>query len=180
MSPLLIIVVCLVFIVAMITAGAWLQYRRYHAKYLAVAASLCEAGACRVSFFVRTLLLSGKVNGRPMRYSVFGDERKGPVSSYLLLEYPVKGNFRFYQGGDVGFLDAQVRETMAALSDAEDFRALFVTSAGTPLPARLITRPLGFWYNPGLLLWKWGGSAFDPEAIRADLDRLAELAELGI
>jgi hypothetical protein len=180
MSTLAAVAACLAFIAALLAAGACLRYRRYHAKYLSVARSLCEAGAYRVSFFLRTLLLSGKVGGRTMRYSVYGDERKGPVSSYLLLEFPVRGNFRFYRGGDVGLLDAALREAMAALSDAVDFRALFVTSARTPLCARLITRPLGFAYNPGLLLWKWGGDAFDPEAIRADLWKLTELAERGI
>jgi hypothetical protein len=180
MIALVLLVACLALVAALITTGACLQYRRYHAKYLAVARALCDEGAFRVSFFVRTLLLSGKAGGRTMRYSVYGDHRRGPVSSYLLLEYPVRGNFRFYQGGDTGLLDATLREAVAALSEAADFRALFVTSAGTPLLARLITRPLGFAYNPGLLLWKWGGDAFDPEGVRTDLGRLAELAERGI
>ncbi len=78
MSALAVIAACLAFIAAMITAGACLQYRRYHAKYLSVARPLCEAGAYRVSFFLRTLLLSGKVGGRTMRYSVYRGREERP------------------------------------------------------------------------------------------------------
>jgi hypothetical protein len=180
MSSFAIIAACLAAMAAMIAAGALLQYRRYQGKYLAVARSLCEPGSFRVSFLVRTLLLSGKVDGRKMRYGVFGDERKGPVSSYLLLEYPVRGNFRFYKGGDIELLDSAVRGLMAVLTEDVDFRGLFVTSPRTPFLARLITRPLGFAYNPGLLLWRWGSDAFDPGKIHADFMKLMNLAEHGI
>ena len=127
---LLVILLCLVGIGTMITTGICLQYRRYRGKYQAIARSLCDPGTWHISFHVRTLLLTGRVDGRVMRYSVLGDERgNGPVSSYLLLEWPVQRNLRFYSGGDLNLLDPDARDNLALLRRWRAFR-------GSCLPPR--------------------------------------------
>jgi hypothetical protein len=94
------IIVCVVAIGQPFT-GARRRYRRHRGKYEDVAAALCEPGSWHIRFYLRTLILRGKARGHRICYSVFGDERKNEAAnSYLLLEYPVRGNFRFYGGSD--------------------------------------------------------------------------------
>jgi hypothetical protein len=180
-AALMVILICLVGIGAMVSTGVCLQYRRYRGKYQVIARSLCDPGTWRISFHVRTLLLTGRVDGRVMRYSVFGDERgKGQVSSYLLLEWPVKRNFRFYSGGDLDLVDPEARESVALLAEMPGFQGLLLASPETPRLATLIARPLGFGRAPGLLLWKWGDDAFNPDTIKDDFLLLSQLATHGI
>ena len=182
MRPVLVVIfICLLAIAAMLSFGAVLQYRRYRGKYQAIAAALCDPGTWRICFHVRTLLLKGRVDGRAMRYSVFGDERGASlVSSYLLLEWPVKRNLRFYSGGDLDLVDLDARESLAPLEEMTGFRALFLASEKTPRLATLMARPLGFGTAPGLLLWKFGNDAFDPDRVGEDLRLLSSLAARGI
>ena len=175
------IILCLVAIVSMVSVGSYVQYRRYRSKYEHIARSLCDPGTWRVTFHLRTLLLRGRIGDHAVCYSVFGDERKNePVNSYFLLRYPVRRNFRFYVGSDLDQADGEIRSGLARFQGLPDFRGLLATSNKTPFLARLIVRPLGFGYDPGLLLWKWGTGVFDPATIRRDFDLLLGLAEEGI
>ena len=182
MSPaFLVILLCLVGIGAMITTGVCLQYRRYRGKYQAIARSLCDPGTWRISFHVRTMLLTGRVDGRVIRYSVLGDERGNRrVSSYLLLEWPVRRNLRFYSGGDLDLVDPDARDSLALLEEMAGFQGLLLASPETPRLATLIARPLGFGCAPGLLLWKWGSDAFNPDTVKGDVRLLSRLATRGI
>ncbi len=178
---LFLVVVCIVAIAVILVGGASTRYRRYRSKYEHLGRSLCEPGSWLVRFGLRTLLLDGMIGGHRVCYTVFGDERKGePINTYLLLEHPVQGNFRFYAGSDVMEADERIRDCLSELAKLEGFCGLTVTCDRTPFPARLIVRPLGFGYRPGLLLWKWAAGAFDPTAIRKDFDALLSLAEGGI
>ncbi len=115
-----------------------------------------------------------------VRYSVAGDERKrDAIDSYFLLDYPVKGNFRFYAGSDPELVDGKIKVALSRLEGLSDFKGLFVTSDQTPFAARLLARPFGFGYKPGLLLWKWGTDVFDPMLLKRDFDLLLSLAEEG-
>ena len=178
---LLLIILCLVAILSMISGSSYVQYRRYRSKYEYIAHSACDPGSWRVRFYLRTLLLSGRIGEHAMCYSVSGDERKNePINSYLLLRYPVRRNFRFYAGSDPDQTDRDIRSDLALLQEMPEFKGLLTTSKDTPFLARLIARPLGFGYDPGLLLWKWGTSVFDPAVMRRDFDLLLGLAEKGI
>jgi hypothetical protein len=178
---LLLIILCLVAIAAIVSVGSYVRYRRYRSRYEHVAGSICDPGTWRVTFHLRTLLLRGRIGGHAVCYSVLGDERKNePVNSYLLLRYPVRRNFRFYVEGDLDLADREIKSGLARLQGLPGFRGLLATSKETPFLARLIARPLGFGYDPGLLLWKWGTAAFDPVTIRRDFDLLLDLAEEGI
>jgi hypothetical protein len=178
---LFLVFLCLAVIFSLISGGSYVQYRRYRKKYAAIASSLCNPGSWQVEFFLRTLLLRGKIGDHEVRYTVFGDERKNePINSYLLLPYPVRRNFRFYVGSDPDQTDEEIRSGLASFQEIADFRGLLVTSQHTPFLARLIARPLGFGYAPGLLLWKWGTATFDPAIIRRDFDLLLKVAKDGI
>jgi hypothetical protein len=178
---LFLVVLCLAVIFSLVSGGSYVQYRRYRRKYAVIANALCDPGSWQVRFFLRTLLLRGKIGGREVRYTVFGDERKKePINSYLLLPYPVRRNFRFYVGSDPDRTDEDIRSSLLSFQDLPDFRGLLVTSQNTPFLARLIARPLGFGYAPGLLLWKWGTAVFDPAIVRRDFDLLLRVAKEGI
>jgi hypothetical protein len=179
-TPLLIIG-GLIALGALISGGIYVQYRRYRGKYEAIARAICDPGSWRVSFHLRTMLLAGKIGGYTFYYSIFGDERKKePVNSHLLLEYPVQRNFRFYFGSDPELVDPEVRQGLAHIQEMPEFRGLLATSKETPFLARLIARPLGFGYRPGLLLWKWSSAPFDADVIRTDFEALLGLAKQGI
>ena len=175
------IILCLAVIAAMVSGSSYAQYRRTRSKYELVANALCDPGSWRIRFYLRTLLLTGKIGGRQVCYSVFGDERKNePVSYYLLLECPVRRNFRFYVGSDLDQADLEIRNGLARIQGIPEFRGLLAVSKDTPFLARLIARPFGFGYRPGLLLWKWGTGVFDRAVTRRDFDMLLGLLEEGI
>jgi hypothetical protein len=178
---MIVIIACLAAIFFILSGGIYFQYRRHSGRYREIAMTCCDPGSWRISFFLRTLVLSGKIGDRTMRYSVFGDDRKKEeANSYLLFEYPVKRNFRFYAGSDVELADPDIRGSLAELQAIPEFRALIVTSRDTPLLGSMIARPLGFGYKPGLLLWKLSNSPFDPEVIKNDFLMLVRLAEQGM
>jgi hypothetical protein len=178
MNPTLLIVLCLIFLFGIIAFGIANQYRRYSAKYRGLAEALCDPDTWRISFHVRSLLLKGQIQGTGMRYAVLGDERKRePVNTHLLLEYPVKHNFRFYFSSDPELAPPDLRDRLAAFQELPDFRGLTFISPDTPAIAAVLARPLGFGRAPGILLWKWGTSAFDADGVRHDFLMLLDLAK---
>lgn len=178
---LLLILFCLLLIGALFAVGGYVQYHRSRSRYERIASALCDPGSWQIRFHLRTLLLKGKVGDYEFCYSVFGDGRKNePVNSYLLLNCPAKGNFRFYAGSNPDQVDQQIRNSLIELQETPGFRGLLVTSEATPFLARLITRPLGFGYAPGLLLWRCADGAFDPETVERDYRLLSSLNDEGI
>jgi hypothetical protein len=178
---LLLIVLCLLIVGVLLGVGGYAQYRRSRGKYERIAAALCDPGSWQMRFRIRTFLLKGRAGNHEVRYTVFGDGRKEEaVNSYLLLSCPTKGNFRFYAGSDPDLVDQQIRASLIRLQETPGFRGLLVTSAATPFLARLIARPLGFGYTPGLLLWRWTDGAFDSDRVVKDYQFLSALHEEGI
>lgn len=177
----IVIVFCLILIASIIASGMCIQYRRYSERYKKVAHALFDDGSWRLSFYLRTLLVKGTIGGRTVRYGVLGDDRGNqPVSSYLFLEYPVKRNFRFYAASDPDLVDPDIRKNLGSLQQELGFCGLTVISRDTPFLGKFLARPLGFGYQPGLLLWKFGGVAFDNDVIRRDILLLLQVAEEGI
>lgn len=181
MTPVLLLVLCIVVVACIIAGGVLFQYRVYRGTYKTLGRGVCDPGSWSVSFYLRTLLLRGRIGGHAIRYAVFGEHRGNqPVSSYLLLEFPVKRNFRFYAASDVNQADTGLRERLKELQENPGFCALIVTSRETPLLGRFLARPFGFGLRPGVLLWKWGKDAFDADVIRQDLALLIKLTDEGI
>jgi hypothetical protein len=52
-------------------------------------------------------------------------------------------------------------------------------SSRTPWPAKLISRPIGFGYKPGILLCLLRAPSFEADPLRQPFELLMELAELG-
>ncbi len=157
------------------------RYLRLKSAFVGVAAALCDQGTWDVTFFVRTFVVKGCARGYPIRFSATGDVRGSmPAHTYLLLEHPVKGNFRFYRGSDPSLVDPAIRDQVEAMQKTPDFYALVVTSEKTPLPAKLLARPLGLGYRPGLLACMLGSSGFSPDALLAKVALLIDLAERGV
>jgi hypothetical protein len=178
---LIVIPLLIVLIAVIILSGIYLQHRRYSDRYKAIGRMLCDDDSWQVSFYVRTLLLKGTVGGHRIRYTVVGEDRRDqPVGSYLLLEYPVKRNFRFYAASDPDQVDPDIRSGLEKLQQITGFCGLTVISRKTPFLGKFLGRPLGFGYRPGLVLWKFGRDAFNPESIRRDVLQLLRLAEQGI
>ncbi len=178
---LTVFVLCLVLIGTIIASGIYIQYRRYSERYKKLAHVLFDDDSWHLSFYVRTLLVRGTIGGRAVRYAVLGDDRGNqPVSSYLFLGYPVKRNFRFYAASDTDLVDPEIRSSLAALQQTPGFCGLTVISRDTPFLGKFLATPLGFGYDPGLLLWRFGIDAFDSVAIRRDLDFLLQIAGEGI
>jgi len=178
---LFLIVLCLLFIAALFGGGGYVQYRRNRGSYERIAIAVYDPRSWRVRFRLRTLVLSGKIDGRSVCYTVLGDSRRNePANSYLLLNCPVTRNFRFYAGSDPEQTDDAIRDSLARLQETPGFRGLLAVSARTPILARLIARPLGFGYEPGLLLWRWGPGGFEPETVKRDHELLVSLQEKDI
>ena len=175
---LFLIVLCLLLIAALFAGGGYVQYRRNRGRYERIASIVYDPGSWQVRFHLRTLLLKGRVGGRSVCYSVLGDSRRNePANSYLLLNCPVRRNFRFYAGSDPDQTDNEIRDSLARLQETPGFRGLLAVSGQTPILARLIARPLGFGYEPGLLLWRWTQGAFEPETVKRDYVLLVSLHE---
>jgi hypothetical protein len=177
----LVIVLCLISIFAMFSVGGYIRYRQYKGRFEQTAKDICDPQSWLVKLCVRTMVFKGNVDGHGIYYSVSGDERRGePVNSYLLVECPVKMNFRFYASSDPDQADERISPYLAQLQLSPDFRGLLVTSHDTPFLARLISRPLGFGYKTGLMLWKYEANVLDIDIIKGDISRLINLADKGI
>lgn len=157
------------------------RYLRLRSAFVEVAEALCDPGTWGVTFLLRTFVVKGSVRGHPIRFSATGDVRGSMAAhAYLLLEHPVKGNFRFYRGSDPSLIDPGIRDHIEAMQRAPDFYALIVTSKKTPLLAKLLARPVGLGYRPGLLICTFGSSGFNPGALQANAAVLIDLAQRGV
>jgi hypothetical protein len=177
----LVIVLCLLVMFGMISIGGYIRYHQYKGRFEQTAKSICESGSWLVKFRLRTMMFRGKVDGHVVCYSISGDERRrDPVNSYLLMEWPVKMNFRFYSTSDPDLVNEKVSSILAQVQQSPEFKGLVVTSHDTPFLARLLSRPLGFGYKPGLLLWKYESVVLDNDIIERDIHQLIDLARRGI
>jgi hypothetical protein len=168
--------VLVAFIVIMMIA----RYARLRRVFVTVATSLCDPDTWHITFFVRTFVIKGEVQGYPMRFSASGDVRGSvPAYAYLLLEHPVQGNFRFFQRSDSSLIHPKIRAQIEVIQQVPDFDALIVTSGKTPLLAKVLARPLGLGYRPGLLMCTLGKSGFNPDALQRNVSLLIELAQHG-
>jgi hypothetical protein len=151
-----------------------------HAKlrsfFTTVAASLCDPDTWRVRFCVRTFVLKGKVDGYPIGFTTSGDVKGSALAhTYLLLEHMIKENFRFYHGGDLSLVPQEIRAQIGIIEQIPGFYALILTSRETPLLARLLSRPLGLGYKPGLLLCIIERASFDPDLLRKRFSLLIDV-----
>lgn len=177
----LVITLCLITIFTMVLVGGYIRYRQYKGRFEQAAKSICDPHSWLVKLCSRTMLFKGTVDGYGVYYSVSGDERRSePINSYLLVEQPVKMNFRFYANSDPDQVDERIRPYLAQLQLSPDFRGLLVTSHDTPFLARLISRPWGFGYKTGLMLWKCEPTVLDIGIIKRDISQLIGLANKGI
>lgn len=166
----------LLFLTCIIALTIAIQYRRATHQYKRLAESLCDPGSWSITFLIRMVILSGKAEGFSIRFSALGNPQGEPfTTSYLLLLCPVKMNLRVYAGGDLSQVDESIRTELEALQQIKGFRSLILTPKASPFLGKLLSRPLGFKYEPGILLWKLGAGAFDAETIRADLIHLIAL-----
>jgi hypothetical protein len=155
-----------------------------HAKlktfFTTVAASLCDPDTWQVRFYVRTFVVKGKVDGYPMGFTTSGDVKGSALAhTYLLLEHTIKENFRFYHGGDLSLVPLEIRAQIETIEQIPGFYALILTSRETPLLARLLSRPLGLGYKPGLLLCTIEKASFDPDVLRQRFSLLIDVAQGG-
>jgi len=171
------LVAALLFLVCAITLTIVTQYRRSIRHYTELAESLCDPETWKISFLIRMVILRGKVNGLPIRYSVLGNpQAERYLTSYLLLLTPVERNLRVYAESDLSQTDDVIRSELEALQRTEGFRGVILTPEKSPFLGKLLSRPLGFTYEPGILLWKLGAEVFNHEVIRTDLAHLIALA----
>jgi len=175
-APMIFFVLALLFLTCVIAFSIRIQYRRSIREYKRLAESLCDPGSWSITFLIRMVVLKGKVDGLPIRYSVLGSPQGEPyTTSYLLLLCPVMRNFRMYAGSDLSEVDDTIKAELEMLQQIEGFRGVVLSPAASPFLGKLLSRPLGFSYEPGILLWKLGGGAFKAESIRADLAHLTAL-----
>jgi len=165
-------------ILLLLVVGAFIgRHLRLRAFFGTVAATLCDPGSSQVSFFVRTFVVRGAVDGHLVRFTTTGDVRgTGMAHTYLLLEHPIRGNFRFYHGSDIALIPAEIRSRVEAIEQIPGFYALIFTSRKTPLAARLLSRPIGLGYKPGLLLCTVEKASFEPDLLRKRFGLLIDLA----
>jgi hypothetical protein len=175
------VIVSLAAVISIIGGGIIFQFFRYRQRYGRLAESLCDQGSWHIRFYLRILTLKGRVQGHPIRYSVFGDDRGGlPVSTYLLLEYPVKTNLRVYAGGELSGLPPELENPLRTIQETPNFRGLVISPQEAPFLGTFLSRPVGLGYRPGILLWRWGTAVFDPDAVRKDFDLLLTAAKQGL
>jgi hypothetical protein len=156
------------------------RHAKLRSVFTAMAASLCDPDSWHVTFYVRTFVVKGRIEGYPMGFTASGDVKgTALVHSYLLLEHPIKENFRFYHGSDQSLVPPAIRAQIEAIQETPGFYALILTSRETPLLAKLLSRPIGLGYKPGLLLCTIEKASFDPDALRQRFALLVELARHG-
>jgi hypothetical protein len=171
----------LALLVLLIVAKGIGRYLGLKSAFVGVATALCDPGTWDVTFLLRTFVVKGSVHGYPIRFSATGDVKGSvPAHAYLLLEHPVQGNFRFFQGSDSSLIHPEIRAQIEVIQQVPDFDALIVTSEKTPLLAKLLARPLGLGYRPGLLMCTLGKSGFNPDALQRNVSLLIELAQHGV
>jgi hypothetical protein len=168
----------LLFLVCVMALTIRIQYHRATRQYKILAESLCDPGSWKITFLLRMVILSGTVEGLPIRYSVLGSPQGDQfTSSYLLLLYPVGRNLRVYAESDLSQVDDAIRPELEVLQQTEGFRSLILTPGASPFLGKFLSRPFGFPYASGILLWKLGPGAFDPTIIRADLAHIEALSQ---
>jgi hypothetical protein len=156
------------------------RHAKLRSVFTAVAASLCDPDSWRVTFYVRTFVVKGRIEGYPMGFTTSGDVKGSALAhAYLLLEHPIKENFRFYQGSDQSFVPSEIRAQIEAIQEIPGFYALILISRETPLLAKLLSRPIGLGYKPGLLLCTIEKASFDPDSLRQRFALLVDLARHG-
>jgi hypothetical protein len=167
----------LLLILIFFVSGRYLRIKR---DFMSLAASLCDPGTWRVKFYVRAMVIAGKIKGHAVRFSTSG-EGKGAklVHSYLLLEHPVASNFRFYAMSDVSLVKPELRSYVESIEAIPGCYALIFMSSGTPWPAKLLSRPLGLGYKPGILLCLLRAPSLDADLLRQHYELLIDLADHG-
>ncbi len=171
-------------ILALLLLSIVIAFIGRHAKmrsvFTTLAASLCDADTWQVRFYMRTFVVKGKLDGYPIGLTPSGDVKGSALAhTYLLLELPIKENFRFYHGGDHSLLPRDIRAQIGAIEQIPGFYALILCSSETPLLARLLSRPIGLSYKPGLLLCTIEKASLDPDLLRKRFGQLIELAHHG-
>jgi hypothetical protein len=171
-------------VLAILVLSIGLVFIGRHAKLRSVfttaAASLCDPDSWHVTFYVRTFVIKGRIEGYPMAFTASGDVKGSAlVHAYLLLEHPIKHNFRFYHGSDQSLVPSAIRAQIEAIQEIPGFYALILTSRDTPLLAKLLSRPIGLGYKPGLLLCTIEKASFDPDSLRQRFALLIDLARHG-
>ncbi len=156
------------------------RHSRLKGIFKTLAGSLCDDGTARVRFCLRAFVVKGNVDGHPIRFTTSGDVKGSAIGhTYLLLEHPISGNFRFYRGGEISLVPQGIRKQIVDLEQLPGFYALIFTSRKTPLFARLLSRPIGLGYRPGLLLCLVEKASFEADAVRERFAMLIDLAEHG-
>jgi hypothetical protein len=155
-----------------------------HAKmrnfFTTMAASVCDPDSWQVKFYLRTFVVKGKIDGHPMGFTTSGDVKGSTLAhGYLLLEHPIRENFRFYRGGDLSYIPEEIRAQVEAFEQIPGFYALIFTSRQTPFLARLLSRPIGLGYKPGLLLCAIEKASSDADLLRKRFALLIDLARHG-
>lgn len=171
----LLLLACVIFLTVI------LQYRRSVREYRRLAEELCDPGSWSVKFLIRMVILVGEVNGLPIRYSVLGSPHgEALAASYLLLNCPVKRNLRVYAESDLSQVEDEIRDELDVLLRIEGFRSVIFTPATSPFLGKLLSRPLGFGYEPGILLAKLGEGAFNVDIIKESLSHLVALSKKSV
>ncbi|HAR95620.1 MAG TPA: hypothetical protein DCR97_06620 [Deltaproteobacteria bacterium] len=173
----LILALLLLFSVMVLTVV--LQCRRSMRQYRRLAEALCDPGSWRIRFLIRTVVLVGKVDGLPIRYSVLGSPKAQAISvSYLLLLCPVRRNLRVYAESDLCQAEEGIREELEALQKTEGFRNVILTPGESPFLGKVLSRPLGLTYAPGILLCRLEeAGAFNAGTVRSDIRHLVALCK---
>jgi hypothetical protein len=175
---ILLVSACL-FLFCVIIISVVLQYRRSVRQYTQLAELLCDPDSWKIRFYVRTVVLSGRVGGLPIRYSVLGNPKGEALApSYLLLLCPVVRNLRVYAESNLSLVDEEIREGVEVLQRTEGFRSVIFTPAGSPMLGKFLSRPPGFTYEPGLLLCKLETGGLNAETIRSDVGHLDSLSKM--
>jgi hypothetical protein len=153
------------------------RYARIKRDFASLAESLCDPGTWRVKFYVRAMVIAGKVKGHAVRFSTSGEGKSAKlVHSYLLLEHPVVSNFRFYAMSDISLVQPEIRNYVESVDAIPGFYALILMSSDTPWPAKLLSRPLGLGYKPGILLCLLRAPSLDADLLKQHFEVLIELA----
>lgn len=176
-----ILVLTTLLLASVIALTVVLQYRRSVKYYRHLAELLCDPGSWSIRFLIRTVVLSGTVDGLPIRYSVLGSPKAEPlVASYLLLLCPVRWNLRVYAESDLSRVEDGIREELESIQRIEGFRSAIMTPADSPFLGKLLSRPFGFTYESGILLCKLEAGAFTAETIRSDILQLVALCKKSV